>query len=109
MLRKSRKISVLGTGNVGATIAYSLTLSGLCSEIVLVDVNKAKAEGEALDLAQCAACTPSVKVRCGEYEDVAGSDIFSNTPYPNCDQILGSWKSIISLLPELLNLIAPLS
>lgn len=75
MLKKSRKISVLGTGNVGATIAYSLTLSGLCSEIVLVDVNKEKAEGEALDLAQCAACTPSVNVRCGEYEDVAGSDI----------------------------------
>ena len=75
MMQKSRKISVLGTGNVGATIAYSLTLSGLCSEIVLVDVNKAKAEGEALDLAQCAASVPSVKVRCGEYADVAGSDI----------------------------------
>lgn len=75
MARKGRKISVLGTGNVGATIAYSLTISGICSEIVLVDVNKAKAEGEALDLAQCAACVPSVKVRCGEYADVAGSDV----------------------------------
>ena len=75
MLKRGRKISVLGTGNVGATIAYSLTLSGICSEMVLVDVNKAKAEGEALDLAQCAACTPSVRVRSGEYEDVAGSDI----------------------------------
>lgn len=75
MLRKSRKIAVLGTGNVGATIAYSLTLSGLCSEIVLVDVNKAKAEGEALDLSQCAAAVPSVKVWCGEYADVADSDI----------------------------------
>ena len=75
MEHKGRKISVLGTGNVGATIAYSLTLSGLCSEIVLVDINKTKAEGEALDLAQCAACVPSVKVRSGEYEDVADSDI----------------------------------
>ena len=75
MKRKGRKISVLGTGNVGATIAYSLTISGLCSEIVLVDVNKAKAEGEALELSQCAACVPSVKVRCGEYADVAGSDV----------------------------------
>ncbi|MBR0190426.1 MAG: L-lactate dehydrogenase, partial [Clostridia bacterium] len=68
-------IAILGTGNVGATIAYSLTLSGLCSEIVLVDINKAKAEGEALDLSQCAACVPSVKVWSGEYEDVAGADI----------------------------------
>ncbi|MBE7086827.1 MAG: L-lactate dehydrogenase [Clostridiales bacterium] len=75
MESKKRKIAVLGTGNVGATIAYALTLQGVCSEIVLVDINKEKAEGEALDLSQCAASTPSVKVWSGEYEDVAGSDI----------------------------------
>ncbi len=75
MASKRRKISILGTGNVGATIAYTLTLQGICSEIVLVDINKEKAEGETLDLNQCAACVPSVKVRCGEYADVAGSDI----------------------------------
>ena len=75
MVQKKRKISILGTGNVGATIAYSLTLSGIASEIVLVDVNKVKAEGEALDLSQCAAAVPSVKVWCGEYEDVKDSDI----------------------------------
>ncbi len=75
MLDKKRKIAILGTGNVGATIAYSLTLSGICSEIVLVDVNKAKAEGEALDISQCAAAVPSVKVWCGEYADVADSDV----------------------------------
>ena len=75
MVQKKRKIAVLGTGNVGATIAYALTLQGVCSEIVLVDINKEKAEGEALDISQCAACVPSVKVWSGEYEDVAGSDI----------------------------------
>ena len=75
MIQKSRKISVLGVGNVGATIAYTLMLQGTASEIVLVDVNKAKAEGEAIDLTQCAVCAPSCKVRCGEYEDVAGSDV----------------------------------
>lgn len=75
MVNKKRKIAVLGTGNVGATVAYTLTLSGLASEIVLVDINKEKAEGEALDLTQCAACVPSVKVWSGEYEDVAGADI----------------------------------
>lgn len=75
MVQKKRKIAVLGTGNVGATIAYALTLQGVCSEIVLVDINKEKAEGEALDISQCAACVPSVKVWSGEYEDVAGSDV----------------------------------
>ena len=75
MVQKKRKIAILGTGNVGATIAYALTLQGVCSEIVLVDINKEKAEGEALDISQCAACVPSVKVWSGEYEDVAGSDV----------------------------------
>lgn len=75
MVQKKRKIAILGTGNVGATIAYTLTHSGICSEILLVDINKEKAAGEALDLSQCAACTPSVKVWSGEYADVAGSDI----------------------------------
>lgn len=75
MVAKNRKIAILGAGNVGATIAYSLALEGVCSEIVLVDVNKQKAEGEALDISQCEAVVPSVKVRCGEYEDVKGADI----------------------------------
>lgn len=70
-----RKISILGAGNVGATIAFSLTLSGLCSEILLVDINKEKAEGEALDLIQCAAAVPSVNIRSGSYEDVKDSDV----------------------------------
>ena len=75
MNTKKRKISILGAGNVGATIAYALTLQGVCSEIVLVDINKEKAEGEALDITQCAACVPSCKIWCGDYADVAGSDI----------------------------------
>ena len=75
MQSKSRKIAVLGTGNVGASIAYTLTLQGICSELVLVDINKEKAEGEALDLIQCSACVPGIKIYSGEYCDVAGADI----------------------------------
>lgn len=75
MVQKKRKIAVLGTGNVGATIAYNLVVQGACSEIVLVDINKEKAEGEALDLSQCAASCPSVKVWSGDYKDIAGSDV----------------------------------
>ncbi len=75
MVQKKRKISILGAGNVGATIAYALTLEGVASEIVLVDINKEKAEGEALDIAQCAACVPACKIWSGDYADIAGSDI----------------------------------
>lgn len=69
------KISVIGAGNVGATIANDLMIQGIASEIVLIDVNKKKAIGEALDVYQGAPfCSPAI-VRPGEYEDAAGSDI----------------------------------
>ena len=69
------KISVIGAGSVGATIANDLMIQGVASEIVLVDVNKKKAIGEALDIYQGAPfCSPAI-VRSGDYPDVAGSDI----------------------------------
>ena len=43
------KVAIVGVGNVGATFAYALLLSGLAAEIVLIDSNRAKAEGEAMD------------------------------------------------------------
>jgi len=69
------KISVIGAGNVGATIANDLMVQGVASEILLVDVNKKKAIGEALDVYQGAPFHSPAIVHSGEYEEVAGSDI----------------------------------
>ena len=69
------KISVIGAGNVGATIANDLMIQGVASEIVLVDINKKKAEGEALDVYQGAPFYSPAIVRPGDYPDVVGSDI----------------------------------
>ena len=69
------KISVIGAGNVGATVANDLMIQGLASEIVLVDVNKKRAEGEALDIYQGAPFHSPAIVRCGEYCDTRDSDI----------------------------------
>ena len=69
------KITVIGAGSVGATVANDLMIQGLASEIVLVDVNKKKALGEALDIYQGAPfCSPAI-VRPGDYADAAGSKI----------------------------------
>ena len=69
------KISVIGAGSVGATLANDLMIQGVASEIVLVDVNKKKAIGEALDIYQGAPfCSPAI-VRPGDYPDAEGSDI----------------------------------
>ena len=46
------KISIIGTGSVGSTIAYSLAIMGMASEIVMIDINSEKALGEALDIRQ---------------------------------------------------------
>ena len=69
------KITVIGAGNVGATVANDLMIQGVASEIVLVDVNKKKALGEALDIYQGAPFHSPAIVRCGEYSAVADSDI----------------------------------
>ena len=69
------KISVIGAGSVGATIANDLMVQGVATEIVLVDINKKKAKGEALDIYQGAPFHSPAIVRAGDYEDTAGSDI----------------------------------
>ena len=69
------KISVIGAGNVGATIANDLMIQGIATEIVLVDINEKKAKGEALDVYQGAPFQSPAIVRPGSYEDTADSNI----------------------------------
>ena len=71
----SRKITVIGAGSVGATVANDLMIQGIASEILMIDINKQKAMGEALDIYQGAPfCSPAI-VRSGDYEDAVDSDI----------------------------------
>lgn len=71
----SKKISVIGAGSVGATIANDLMIQGIASEIVLIDINAQKALGEAMDIYQGATFGSPAIVRAGDYEDASGSDI----------------------------------
>lgn len=69
------RIAVVGAGHVGATFAYTLMLRGLASEIVLVDVDRRRAEGEQMDLSHAAPLAAAVRVRVGDYEDCAGAAV----------------------------------
>lgn len=71
----SRKITVIGAGNVGATIAYTLSLGDIASEIVLIDINKEKVEGEVMDIVQGTSFREPISVIAGDYDDACGSDI----------------------------------
>ena len=72
---KGSKISILGAGNVGATIAYTFAVNGTCSDVVLVDINEAKAKGEAMDIRHGISLAQNIDIKDGTYDDIAGSDI----------------------------------
>ncbi len=71
----SSKITIIGAGSVGATIAYTLSSGDLASEIVMIDINREKAEGEVLDIIQGTSFRSPISVIAGEYEDAKDSDI----------------------------------
>lgn len=65
-----QKCGIIGCGNVGATTAYTLVESGLFNEMVLVDLDRKKAEGEALDIAHGIPFTVPSDIYAGDYEDL---------------------------------------
>jgi L-lactate dehydrogenase len=75
MKNTGAKISIIGSGFVGSTTAFALMTGGLASKIVIVDINKNKAEGEAMDLSHGASFVKPVEVTAGEYIDTRDSDI----------------------------------
>ena len=66
-----RKAGIIGCGFVGASCAFSLMQRGLFSEMVLIDANRAKAEGEAMDLSDGLPYTASMDIYAGTYDDIA--------------------------------------
>ncbi len=69
------RVVVIGAGFVGSTFAYTLLLSGLTAEIVLVDANQARAEGEAMDLSHALPFSHASRVWAGDYADCAQADV----------------------------------
>lgn len=70
-----RKVAVVGVGNVGATFAFALVLNGLVDEVVLIDIDRQRVEGEAMDINHAVALSNPVRVWAGGYEDCAGADV----------------------------------
>lgn len=64
-----RKVAIIGVGYVGASIAYALTIRNLAREIVLIDIDRKKAEGEALDIQHGIQCMEMSAVYAGDYSD----------------------------------------
>jgi len=69
------RIAIVGAGNVGATYAYALLLNRLCSEIVLIDFNRANAEGEVMDLNHALPFVHAARIWAGDYTDCADASM----------------------------------
>jgi L-lactate dehydrogenase len=72
---RSTRVAIVGMGNVGATFAYALLLSGQAAEIVLIDQNRAKAEGEAMDLNHAVPFAHPTRIWAGDYADCADATV----------------------------------
>lgn len=75
MARTAAKVTIVGTGFVGSTIAYTLVTAGTASEIVLIDVNNDRAEGEAMDIEHGSPFFKESYIHAGDYHAAAGSDV----------------------------------
>jgi L-lactate dehydrogenase len=69
------RIAIVGTGHVGATFAYALLLRGIASEIVLINLDHGRAEGEAMDLNHGMLYTRPARVWAGDFTDCTSADI----------------------------------
>jgi malate dehydrogenase len=95
-MSKGKKVTVMGTGNVGSTVAFILAMNGTCHEVVLRSRKVSVAQGKALDMSQAAnAARQHTIVRAAQgAEDIAGSDIVvmtagaPRTPGMNRDDLL---------------------
>ena len=103
-----RRCGIIGAGSVGAASAYTLAVSGLFSEVVLLDADEQKAEGEAADIAHGAALGRPCRVYAGKYEDFADCGLVilaagaNQRPGETREALLGRNREILrSILEQL--------
>ena len=103
-----RKVAVIGCGFVGAACSFALMQSGLFSEIVLIDADKNKAEGEALDISHGVSFAKPVKIYAGDYDDINDAGLIIITAGANqkpgetrLDLVKKNISIFKSILPEI--------
>lgn len=103
------KISIIGAGNVGMRYAYALMVRGLARQIVLVDIDRKRLEGDVMDLSHGAPYVPPVQISAGDYPGIADSDIVVITAGKNqrpgqsrVDLVKGNVALYRMIIPEVM-------
>ena len=98
-----KKVAIVGCGFVGSSSAFALMQSGLFSEMVLIDVDKNRAEGEALDIAHGMTFAEPMKIYAGDYSDVADAAMIVVTAGAARSPVRPAWtwstRTLTSLSP----------
>jgi L-lactate dehydrogenase len=81
--KSTNKVGLIGTGMVGASFAYSLMQHGIANELVLIDMDQARAEGEAMDLNHGLPFVRPMKIMVGDYADLENADVIVITAGAN--------------------------
>ena len=73
--KEGSKIAIIGAGSVGAAVAFVMSIKQTCSELVLIDVNTDKAQGEVLDISHGLPFLGHMNIHAGDYSDVKDCDL----------------------------------
>lgn len=102
------KIGIVGDGQVGSVTAYTLALEGIAQEIVLIDLNAAKAEADSLDLTHAMAFRNDCQIYSGTYHDLDGADIViitadaaSQFKSSRLELLDGNVKMFMEMIPQI--------
>ncbi len=105
------KVVIVGAGNVGTTLAYSIITQGLCREVVMLDINKEKAAGEVQDMQHaCMFMERKMEIKSGDYADCADADVvvitasapMSRDANNRLDMLASSKKVMDSIVPRIM-------
>lgn len=108
ILVNQRKVAIIGCGFVGASCAFALMQSGMFSEMVLIDVDKSRAEGEAMDISHGTPFAKPSKIYAGDYDDISDAAIIVITAGANqkpdetrLDLVHKNVKIFQSIIPQI--------
>ncbi len=108
-----KKVAIIGCGNVGASIAFNLVEKSMFSEMVLIDINKDKAEGEAMDLSHGLPYAAPMDIYAGDYKDISDAAIIIITsgaaqkPGETRLDLIGKNSAIMRSIIEQINAVNP--
>jgi len=103
---KHKKIAIIGAGAVGSTTAYALVLKNIITEVILVDIDEKRCQGEILDLSDALSFCDASKIRSGTTQDAAQADIIiiaagiRQKPKQTRIELITTNRSIISAILE---------